>query len=80
MANAKETTLDKLKPMEKGKIVLIKGISKINKRLLDMGATKGTEIVVVKVAPLLDPIEVKIRGYNLSLRKKEAENIVVETV
>jgi len=76
---AKETTLDKLKPKEKGKIVLIKGISKTNKRLLDMGATKGTEIVVVKVAPLFDPIEVKIRGYNLSLRKKEAENIVVET-
>ena len=75
---AKETTLDKLKPKEKGKIVLIKGISKINKRLLDMGATKGTEVVVVKVAPLLDPIEVKIRGYNLSLRKNEAENIVVE--
>ncbi len=78
MRMAKETTLDKLKPKEKGKIIRIKGISKINKRLLDMGATKGTEVVVVKVAPLLDPIEVKIRGYNLSLRKKEAENIVVE--
>lgn len=76
---AKETTLDKLRPQEKGKIVLIKGLSNINKRLLDMGATKGTEVVVVKVAPLLDPIEVKIRGYNLSLRKKEAENVVVET-
>ena len=75
----KETTLDKLRPDEKGKIVLIKSVSKISKRLLDMGVTKGATIHVVKVAPLFDPIEVKVRGYNLSLRKKEAENIVVET-
>ena len=45
---------------------------------MDMGITKGTEIYVRKVAPLGDPIEVTVRGYELSLRKGEAENIVVE--
>ena len=47
-------------------------------RIMDMGITKGTEIYVRKVAPLGDPIEVTVRGYELSLRKGEAENIVVE--
>ena len=45
---------------------------------MDMGITKGTEIYVRKVAPLGDPIEVTVRGYELSLRKAEAENILVE--
>jgi ferrous iron transport protein A len=47
---------------------------------MDMGITKGTQILVRKVAPLGDPIEVTVRGYELSVRKADAENIIVETI
>lgn len=52
--------------------------SKTKKRLLEMGLTKGENILITKLAPLKDPIEVEIRGYNLSLRKNEAEFIIVD--
>lgn len=55
-----------------------KGAKSFMKRLLAMGITKGTEVKVVRVAPLGDPIEIKIRGFNLSLRKAEAEAVLVE--
>ena len=48
------------------------------RRLMDMGITKGTEIKVRKVAPLGDPVEINVRGYELSLRKNDAENIEVD--
>ena len=48
------------------------------RRIMDMGITKGTEIFVRKVAPLGDPIEVRVRGYELSLRKSDAANIIVQ--
>lgn len=54
------------------------GEGAVRRRIMDMGITKGTEIYVRKVAPLGDPIEVTVRGYELSLRKAEAENILVE--
>jgi ferrous iron transport protein A len=57
-------------------IVTIKGA--VKKRLMDMGGTRGAEVLVRKVAPLGDPMEVNIRGYELTLRKIEAENIMVE--
>ena len=60
------------------KVVKINGEGAFRRRIMDMGITKGTEIYVRKVAPLGDPIEVTVRGYELSLRKGEAENIVVE--
>ena len=60
------------------KVVKIHGEGAVRRRIMDMGITKGTEIYVRKVAPLGDPIEVTVRGYELSLRKGEAENIVVE--
>ena len=74
-----KTTLDKLKPRQKGKIIALKGSGNIHRRLLDMGLVKGSFVEVVRVAPLEDPIDIKIKGYDLSLRKEEALNIVVET-
>lgn len=55
------------------------GTGALKRRIMDMGITKGTEILVRKVAPLGDPIEVRVRGYELSIRKSEAESIEVET-
>ncbi len=64
-----------------GKTVTVKklvGEGAVKRRIMDMGITKGTEIYVRKVAPLGDPIEVTVRGYELSLRKADAE--MIETV
>ena len=73
-------SLKDLKPKEKGEIVAIKGTGAVHRRLLDMGLVKGAEVEVKRIAPLGDPIEVKIKGYHLSLRKSEAENITVSVV
>lgn len=70
--------LAKLKPGEKGRITGIGAIGPLKRRLMDMGVLVGEEVRVKKVAPLGDPIEVMIKNYNLSLRKKEAEGIAVE--
>lgn len=63
---------------EKGKIVRVYGEGLIRRRLFDMGVTPGAEVVLRKKAPLGDPIEVTIRGYELSLRLKEAECVSME--
>ena len=55
----------------------INGEGALKRRIMDMGITKGTEIFVRKVAPLGDPVEVKVRGYELSLRKADAEMILI---
>ena len=60
------------------KVVKLHGEGAIKRRIMDMGITKGVEIYVRKVAPLGDPIEVTVRGYELSLRKADAETIEVE--
>ena len=60
------------------KVKKIEGAGAVRRRIMDMGITKGSEIYVRKVAPLGDPIEVNIRGYELTLRKYDAEIIVVE--
>ena len=70
--------LAKLRPGENGRITSIGAIGPMKRRLMDMGLLVGEEIRVEKVAPLGDPIEVTIKSYNLSLRKKEAEDIAVE--
>lgn len=72
-----EKTLEQLKPGDSGIIKSIKGVGKVRRRLMEMGITKGTEVNVEKVAPLGDPIEIKVKGYNLSLRKSEAKDIIV---
>lgn len=60
------------------KVKKLHGEGAIKRRIMDMGLTKGTEVFVRKVAPLGDPIEIKVRGYELSLRKADAEHIEVE--
>ena len=60
------------------KVAKITGTGPVKRRIMDMGITKGVEIFVRKVAPLGDPVEVTVRGYELSLRKADAEMIVVE--
>ena len=59
------------------KVVKLHGEGPVKRRIMDMGITKGTEVFVRKVAPLGDPMEVTVRGYELSLRKSEAESILV---
>lgn len=71
-------TLDQVKPGIGCTVVKLQGESSTKRRIMDMGITKGTDIFVVKVAPLGDPIELKVRGYDLSIRKSEAELIEVE--
>ena len=70
--------LTELEPGEKGRIVKIGGTGSIHRRLLDMGLVSGSEVEMERVAPLGDPIEIKVKGYNLSLRKEEAASIQVE--
>ena len=59
-------------------VVKLVGEGAIKRRIMDMGITKGTTVTVRKVAPLGDPIEVTVRGFELSLRKDEAENVIVD--
>ena len=58
-------------------VALLHGEGALKRRIMDMGLTKGTEVKIRKVAPLGDPVEITVRGYELSIRKSEAENIVV---
>ena len=70
-----------LKETKVGETVTVKklnGVGAVKRRIMDMGITKGVEIYVRKVAPLGDPVEVTVRGYELSLRKADAEMIEVE--
>lgn len=60
------------------KVVKLNGSGPIKRRIMDMGITKGVDVFVRKVAPLGDPVEVTVRGYELSLRKADAEMIEVE--
>lgn len=65
---------------ERVTIKKVEGQGPFKRRILDMGLTKGTELFVRKVAPLGDPIQVSLRGYELTIRKDDAENILVEEV
>lgn len=60
------------------KVVKLHGEGAVKRRIMDMGITKGVEITIRKVAPLGDPVEVTVRGYELSLRKADAEMVEVE--
>jgi len=73
------TTLDRLKPGQQGTIVRVGSVGALRRRIVDMGVVRGTQIEVIKVAPLGDPLEVRVKGYNLSLRKADAAEITVET-
>lgn len=71
-------TLREAKVGETVKVVKLNGEGAIKRRIMDMGITKGVEIYIRKVAPLGDPVEVTVRGYELSLRKADAEMVEVE--
>ncbi len=71
-------TLREAKIGETVKVVKLHGEGAIKRRIMDMGITKGTDVYVRKVAPLGDPVEVTVRGYELSLRKADAEMIEVQ--
>ena len=73
-----EKYLKDFKPNERGRVKAIRAEGKIRRRLFDMGVTPGADIVMRKVAPLGDPIEINLRGYELSLRKADTEMIEVE--
>ena len=70
-------TLKDAKVGETVTVAKLHGEGPVKRRIMDMGITKGTDVFVRKVAPLGDPIEVTVRGYELSLRKSEAQNILV---
>jgi len=76
----KTLKLEELSPGKKGKITKIKGKGGIQRRLLDMGVVPGEVIEIERVAPLGDPVKIKIKGYHLSLRKEEAEKVYVEEI
>jgi len=71
-------TLKEVRIGETCKVVKLHGEGAIKRRIMDMGITKGVEIKVQKVAPLGDPMEVTVRGYQLSIRKADAEMVEVE--
>ena len=71
-------TLRQAKIGDTVKVVKLRGEGAVKRRIMDMGITKGVEVYVRKVAPLGDPIEVTVRGYELSLRKADAEMIEIE--
>ena len=71
-------TLREVKIGETVKVVKLTGQGAVKRRIMDMGITKGVEIFIRKVAPLGDPVEVTVRGYELSLRKDDASMIEVE--
>lgn len=72
------TTLDKLLPGLVAKVSRITARGALRKRILDMGLTAGTEILVKKVAPMGDPIEIGVKGYSLAMRRSEAATVIVE--
>ena len=70
-----------LREVKKGQTVVVQklnGEGAVKRRIMDMGITKGTEIFVRKVAPLGDPVEITVRGYELSVRKADAEMVQVK--
>ncbi len=71
-------TLKDVKIGKTAKVVKVHGEGAVRRRIMDMGLTKGVEVYIRKVAPLGDPIEVTVRGYELSLRKADADMIEVE--
>lgn len=71
-------TLREVKVGETVKVVKLHGAGPIKRRFMDMGITRGVEIYIRKVAPLGDPVEVTVRGYELSLRKEDAEMVEIE--
>ena len=79
-ATEAHATLDKVEPGRQARVLLVKGGGQVKKRITEMGITKGVVLTVERVAPMGDPMDIKLRGYRLSLRKEEAGRIVIEPV
>ncbi|MDR2202548.1 MAG: ferrous iron transport protein A [Clostridiales bacterium] len=73
-----EKRLSQMTPQESGTVVRVEAEGQIKRRLYDMGVTAGASVRYIKTAPLGDPLQVVLRGYSLSLRKTEAQNVFVE--
>ncbi len=73
-----KSTLNELKVGDSGVVVSFKGKGSLKKHLMEMGFVRGATVEVKRVAPMGDPIEIKVKGYSISLRKEEAQNIEVE--
>lgn len=71
-------TLDELKIGQRSRILEVRGRGALRRRLLDMGLTPHTEVMVRKMAPMGDPMEIHLRGYELTLRLEDAKNIEIE--
>jgi ferrous iron transport protein A len=71
-------TLKDVKPGQKVRVIKLNGQGAVKRRIMDMGITRDAEILVRKVAPLGDPVEITVRGYELSLRKADIDSIEVE--
>ncbi|NLN55138.1 MAG: ferrous iron transport protein A [Clostridiales bacterium] len=71
-------TLRDIKPGETVKVAKVAGTGAVRRRIMDMGITKGVSVKVIKTAPLGDPVEITVRGYELSLRKADAEMVILE--
>lgn len=71
-------TLRDSRPGDTATVVKLHGSGAVKRRIMDMGLTKGVQVLIRKVAPLGDPVEVTVRGYELSLRKVDAEMIEIE--
>ena len=73
-----EKSLKELLPGEAGVVVRVEGDHAVRRRLFDMGITPGTKVALRKTAPLGDPLELTVRGYELSIRKNEAESVLMK--
>ena len=80
MTETIDKTLNMLETGQIARVIHVKGGGSSRKRLLDMGMVPGTVLSVIKKAPLGDPVDFKLKGYNLSLRKQEAEMVIVEAL
>ncbi len=74
------TRLSKIAEGQRARIVAVGGSGALRRRILEMGMTKGTELLVEKYAPLRDPLEIIVKGFHISLRVEEASEITVEIV
>ena len=74
------TTLAQISPGQRGTVERVEGSDSLALRLLEMGLTPGCEVQFISVAPLGDPIEIQVRGYRLSLRKREAERVAIQVI
>lgn len=75
-----EITLNELQPGNKARVIQIKGKGSARRRILDMGMVPGVEVELVRNAPLGDPMQFLVKGYNLSIRKNEAGQVVVQLI